>query len=84
MKDSNVLVPTHKPNLIAVYTALAPTIRENAGDRLNTFNEAFGPVAAARKFKINRRTVRSWIDHPERIPIEKAVLINKKGVGSCS
>ncbi len=78
LKDSNVLVPTHKPNLIAVYTALAPMIREDARNRLSIFCNNFGPVATAREFKINRRTVRSWIDHPERIPIEKAVTLRNR------
>ena len=82
LKEADVPVPNHRPNLIATYTALAPVIREDAGNRLSTFRDDFGPVAAAREFEINRRTVRSWIDHPERIPIEKAVIINNKISGS--
>lgn len=77
LKEADVPVPNHRPNLIAIYTALAPTIRDDAGRHLYIFNKILGPVATSREFNINRRTIQSWIDHPERIPIEKAVKIVK-------
>jgi hypothetical protein len=77
LQEKNIPIPDHHLNLITTCAALISTIRAEAGERLETFTEDFGPVATSRKFKINRRTVPGWIDHPERIPIEKAVKIVK-------
>jgi DNA-directed RNA polymerase specialized sigma24 family protein len=82
LKDAGVPVPDHKANVIAAYTSLAPAIRSEAGVVLQSFVDDFSQRAAAVELNINRRTVKSWIDHPERIPVEKAVSIYKKGVES--
>ena len=74
--ENNLPIPDHHINLITTCAALIFTIRTDAKERLEMFTEEFSIAAAAREFEIDRRTVQSWIDRPERIPIEKAVTIN--------
>ena len=77
LEKAGVSVPDYDPNTISIYINAAPIFQRDAQTALKTFVDNFGSVAASREFEIDRRTVRSWIDHPERIPIEKAIDIRK-------
>ncbi|MGA2111729.1 MAG: hypothetical protein ABSG98_06210 [Anaerolineales bacterium] len=62
-------VPEHPANTVALYTSLAPTIRENIRGVLRTSVQKTSGRATALRLNMNRRTLQDRIAHPERIPL---------------